>query len=94
MAIVSPVKYTGLSVLSDRERYDVWKATLLGSVSPLNKVAFVIMGVAPFAEQLKVVAWHGATVEPIVNNPKTTIATKISRMNLTITLRLRNLRLF
>jgi hypothetical protein len=94
MAIVSPVKYTGLSVLSDNERYEAWKATLLGVVSSLDKVAFVMMGVASFAEKFEAVAWHGASMKPVVNNPKTKIATKISRMNLTIALRLRNLRIF
>jgi hypothetical protein len=94
MLIVSPVRYTDLSVVIDSERYDNWKAALLGAVSSPAKVAFVIMGVASFAEKFEAVAWHGASMKPIVNNPKTKIATKISRMNLTIALRLRSLRIF
>jgi hypothetical protein len=94
MLIVSPVKYTDLSVVSDRERYDNWKAALLVAVSSLAEVAFVMIGMTLFAGKFEAIAWHGASVELVVSKPNTRIAVKISRTNLIIILRLRNLRLF
>jgi hypothetical protein len=44
MLIVSPVRYADLSVVSDSERYDNWKAALLEAVSSPAKVAFVMIG--------------------------------------------------
>jgi hypothetical protein len=44
MLIGSPVRYTGLSAVSDSEREDVWKEALPGAVSSPARVAFVMIG--------------------------------------------------
>jgi hypothetical protein len=88
MRTVSPVKYTDLSVVTDRERYAAWKAALLGTVSSPAKVAFLMIVKASPVMGSNTVAEHGATAGPVVNKPNTRIAIKISITNLIISLHL------
>ena len=91
MLTVSPVRYTDLSVVTDRERYDAWKAALLGVSSSPAEVAFLIMVIASPVKESNTVAEHGATAEPVVSKPNTRIAIKISITNLIISLHLLDL---
>jgi hypothetical protein len=88
MFTVSPVKYTDLSVVTDRERYAAWKAALLGAVSSPAKVAFLMIVIASPVRGSNTVAEHGATAGPVVSKPNSRIAIKISIANLIISLHL------
>src|SRR4030042_3198975 len=94
IVIVSPVKYTDLSVLSDRERYDGWKTTLLGVNSSPDKVAFVMIGIASISGEFEATAWHGVTVAPTANNPKTRIVNQVPETTPILALHLSTFRLF
>jgi hypothetical protein len=56
MLIVSPVRYTDLSVVSDSERYDVWKTALPGLISSPDRVAFAIIGTDSSVGESKTIA--------------------------------------